>query len=508
MTAEATPLYALRTTLFILGISALNFGARTQSHLFHRVASFGNAGLISLGDENAEAADGAGNHALPQKNLVRFGDLYYHVFTISDTDVDIFLHTSADGVTWSSPVQVNDDLNDAIQVAPNLVVYDDGGNTVVVVSWDDRRTGIAQFTTATSTDGGATFAPSVPVSTHGASLYCYGNVAVDAAGILYAVWYIDLGGNIPGTFFSKSADNGSTWSSMQVIATFAQFSEPCHVIARGNGEVLAFYSEDQFNHKNIIALHSSNGGASFTRVDVTNFSTFQSITEYQTSLVDAAGTVHLVFAYGEATGTITNFYHSLSTDWGATWSTPVAVNDVTELFFPWLYHSFQAPSIASPRAGVIYVGWADQRAGQDDWDVYLSRSTDNGLTWDTDLMVNDMPATLGQNQVSIAVESTGPQTENVLVMWADTRLNVGLEEMSSVASARVYPVPSGTSVTFELAHAPITPLLTQLCDARGTIVATRTATGRSTEFQLEVLAPGLYFVRVPELGISMAVVKE
>lgn len=463
-----------------------------------------------MGVELLIPEDTAYNHTLPQKNLVRFGGMYYHVFGKRNGDTDIYLHTSPDGITWSTAVQVNDDAANAVQVAPNLVVYDDNGATMVVVSWDDRRSGHAQFQTATSSDGGATFGPSVALSAHPSSIYCYGNVTVDEAGKLYSVWYKDDGGSIQGTWFSSSDDNGGTWSAMVQIGIPAQFSEPCHVIAHGTDSVLAFYAADQFNLKNIIALSSTDGGANFTLTQVSAFSGFQNIAEYQSSLVDDDGTVHLVFTFGETSGTITNMYYTSSTDWGITWSTPVAVNDVEELFFPWLYQSAQAPSIASPRAGTIYIGWADQRAGVDNWDVYLTRSVDNGATWDTDLMVNDLPATTGQNSVTIAVEPTGASSENVLVMWTDDRVGIGagLVEARPVSGARLYPVPSGNSVTLQLPSDVNAGQVIVIYDARGVVVSQQRSTGAVTTIDLASYAPGYYHVRIPELGVALPMLKE
>jgi hypothetical protein len=41
--------------------------------------------------------------------------------------------------------------------------------------------------------------------------------------------------------------------------------------------------------------------------------------------------------------------------------------------------------------GTIYINWSDQRNGEDDTDIWLSRSTDGGDTWSAPLRVNDDP---------------------------------------------------------------------------------------------------------------------
>lgn len=45
----------------------------------------------------------------------------------------------------------------------------------------------------------------------------------------------------------------------------------------------------------------------------------------------------------------------------------------------------------SPYNGTIYVNWGDQRNGEDDTDIWLSKSTDGGDTWSEALRVNNDP---------------------------------------------------------------------------------------------------------------------
>ncbi len=46
----------------------------------------------------------------------------------------------------------------------------------------------------------------------------------------------------------------------------------------------------------------------------------------------------------------------------------------------------------SPYKGTIYINWSDQRNGEDDTDIWFTKSTDGGDTWSTPLRVNDDPA--------------------------------------------------------------------------------------------------------------------
>jgi hypothetical protein len=66
-------------------------------------------------------------------------------------------------------------------------------------------------------------------------------------------------------------------------------------------------------------------------------------------------------------------------DDGATWSAPVRVNDEAALYDDWL------PEVAVPQDGYAYVMWFDWRNAAASCfggsDIYVSRSTDGGVTW-------------------------------------------------------------------------------------------------------------------------------
>ncbi len=90
-----------------------------------------------------------------------------------------------------------------------------------------------------------------------------------------------------------------------------------------------------------------------------------------------------------------------STDEGETW----LETDINVTGFPiaWIYTipgielGVSFPVIAcdrsnGPNHGTIYINWADKRSGSSNSDIWLVKSTDNGLTWAEPMMVNDGPA--------------------------------------------------------------------------------------------------------------------
>ena len=112
-----------------------------------------------------------------------------------------------------------------------------------------------------------------------------------------------------------------------------------------------------------------------------------------------------------------------SSNGGVSFSAPAVAANITAIpfFLPgsWFRTPASLPAFAvSPVNGNLYVAWADYRHG--DADIYSSRSTDGGATWDTPVRLNDDPIANGvdQFQPQVAVAPNG----RVAVMWFDRRL--------------------------------------------------------------------------------------
>lgn len=59
-----------------------------------------------------------------------------------------------------------------------------------------------------------------------------------------------------------------------------------------------------------------------------------------------------------------------------------------------------------PNRGTIYVNWTDQRNGPDDTDVWLTKSTDGGNTWEKEVKVNDDRGGKHQFLTSMDIDQT------------------------------------------------------------------------------------------------------
>jgi hypothetical protein len=77
---------------------------------------------------------------------------------------------------------------------------------------------------------------------------------------------------------------------------------------------------------------------------------------------------------------------------------------------------------SSPHRGNVYVVWSDQRAGADDTDVFLARSTDGGQTWGSAVRVNDDATTRHQFFPAAAID---PTTGFLYIAYYDRRGTIG-----------------------------------------------------------------------------------
>jgi len=75
-----------------------------------------------------------------------------------------------------------------------------------------------------------------------------------------------------------------------------------------------------------------------------------------------------------------------------------------------------------PNHGTIYVNWTDQRNGEDDTDVWLSKSTDQGDTWSEPTRVNNDPA--GRHQFFSWMD-VDQVTGKIYVVFYDRRNTTG-----------------------------------------------------------------------------------
>ncbi|MBM3289201.1 MAG: exo-alpha-sialidase, partial [Candidatus Hydrogenedentes bacterium] len=287
--------------------------------------------------------------------------LYYNMFESNiGTDDDIFVQRSSDnGKTWTAVAPLNNDaFGDAKQDTSPVVATDKngmwlavwngtGGTTIPAIGVD------GDLLIARSEDNGATWTDPAPFNTNAETdgPYDYdtsADLATDENGNWIAVWFSrhNFGGvgDDLDILTARSSDNGMTWS------------DP----ARLNNNAWGDSGNDRFPR---IATDTQGNW----------------VTVWESN--DWLG--------GEKAPFDWDIMVSRSSENGALWSDPKRVNsdgagDIV--------HD-DRPSIATDRLGNWVTAWVSTKKTWSDTDIYVSRSTSNGVNWTVKVPLHASAAT-------------------------------------------------------------------------------------------------------------------
>jgi hypothetical protein len=231
---------------------------------------------------------------------------------------------------------------------------------------------------------------------------------VDTAGAFY---YFHLsnppGGNwIDRIVCQKSTDGGLTWSDGTYMGLNGAKAQDKHwaVVDRTNNNIYVTWTQfDKYGSTNpadsslILFSKSTDGGETWSPALRINEVAGDCIDDDNTveGAVPAVGPNGEIYvAWAGPAGIV--FDRSL--DQGETWLEndifidPMPTGWAYEI--PGIYRANGLPVTVcdlsgGPHHGTIYVNWTDQRNGEDDTDVWLSKSTDGGDTWSPAVRIND-----------------------------------------------------------------------------------------------------------------------
>ena len=295
---------------------------------------------------------------------------------------------------WTAPAALNTNAgSDSGADWWPQVTTDGAGNWVAVWESDEANVGGGIGTdkdilVSRSTDNGATWTAPAALNTNASSDWGHDlnpQVTTDGAGNWVAVWYsyeADVGGGIgwdDDILVSRSTDNGTTWTAPAALNTNA-----------GSDSVW-----DQ------LPQVTTDGAGNWVAVWI--------CTEPYV---------------GGCIGTDTDILVSRSTDNGATWTAPAALNTNagSDSDFD------TRPQVTSDGASNWVAVWTSGEAnvgggiGTDE-DILVSRSTDNGATWTA-------PEALNTNAGSDTGDDWQPQVTtdgagNWVAVWHSSETNVG-----------------------------------------------------------------------------------
>ena len=271
------------------------------------------------------------------------------------TDLDILYARSTDnGVSWSlpAPLNTNASIDTVHDVAPQISA-DSMGNWVAVWSAQINPTGPGSdydIFVAKSNNAGVTWTPPVPLNTNATTDSGQDGDAVignDGQGNWLVVWQSseNLGGVI-GTdtdfFFSRSTDNGASWTPPAVLNTNAATD------IEGGGD-LTLANDGHGNW--VVAWTSSEN-------------------------------------LGGVLGTEGDIHFARSEDNGATWSDPMPLNNNAAGDLG----ADEIPSLSCDGNGNWIATWDGNNAAGGmvgtEYDVFIAHSADNGMTWTDPVPLN------------------------------------------------------------------------------------------------------------------------
>jgi hypothetical protein len=330
----------------------------------------------------------------------------------------------------------------ALPVLPTVAASTDGGKTfgepvnLAASAFEDPARRQAAFRTATTAAGVTTTSTTTPPAgsraanpDQAANFGGFGpSITVTDKGTVYAIWPATYANLTPrpanGILISRSDDKGKTWTTSQV----AQF----------DSKLGSFVN----------VAWSPEGGAE--------------------------GTLHAI-ADGYENPTVTGYqdvFYYRSTDGGKTWSERRNVtDDDPKQMFGQFY-----PNIAVAPDGRVEIAWWDSRndPGYRANDVYMTTSTDNGVTWGPNRRVTDQSIDRRIGVWSTNFDITSPPglataKEYTMLSWDDTRntdtsapdarsLGGGIQDIY-VSAVQYEALGGGTSRAAKIALAGVVGLL-------------------------------------------------
>jgi len=349
--------------------------------------------------------------------------LYYNV-TFSNASITDLISS----MSFETSKKINDITNNE-QGSPSMAI-DKNGN--IYLTWSDLRSGGTDFDIyfSKSTDKGLAFTENIRINDVTIGSQNTSKIVVDRNGIIHVVWS-DARNDAGDIYFSKSTNGGNTFSESKKVNDSPQGqgtqTYPC-IVLDGNRNIYVSWIDNRngTNMYDVYFSKSEDGGSVFkSNIKLGQISTNLSSTPTR-GITMAVGlnknmNGYIIYVGFEVvTSGMSDIYLTRSIDNGTTFSTPVIINDVT-------IDDQSSPKIDVNGRGDLYVMWQDKRNATD-YDIYLAKSTDNGVIFEKSIVVNDIKtsdqgnftitgATNIWSNLTFIVDGEG----NVFAAWNDKR---------------------------------------------------------------------------------------
>jgi hypothetical protein len=294
------------------------------------------------------------------------GKIHVAWFHYTGSIFNIYTANSTDGgKTFKTNPKIADQLS-ADQFGPDISIY--GINNVYAVWMDTRTTGTANVYFAKSSDSGSSFGSDIKINTDsGNALHVNPSIAVDSKGIIHVVWEDNRSGDID-IYYANSTNTGASFNSDKSIAggTGSDQTKPSITIDR-NDKIYVTYSDDRNDDSDIYFVKSSNSGDSWTTGIKVNDNIATTTQTHSTVGVNSTGKIYVAFQDNRThtSDSFDDIYLANSTDGGISFGSDDIVNNDTGS------NNHIAPKIAIAPDDSVYIVWTDNR--KNFFDIYLAK---------------------------------------------------------------------------------------------------------------------------------------
>jgi hypothetical protein len=305
-----------------------------------------------------------------------------------------------DGGTFLSKVKVDDAGVPSQRSSPAVAVNDTGS---IFIVWSDERGGVSRIYFSKSDDNGSTFSANVNVSALGSIVQSEPDIAI-ANNTIYVVWAEDTNGTVqayPNIFMSRSLDWGQTFRPpVRIDSTGSSPSVQAFpsIAARNNSVFIIWHDSRSDFVLDIYGSYSSDSGESFGQ----NIKVSDGKSETRQSMCDAAimpdGSPCAVWHDGRSEDLDVRFAKSI--DGGAHFLSSVLVSDGAP-------GTQQAdPQMAIDSDGNVSVVYRDNTRGT--YHVKYATSRNSGISFSSSVYADDAPTNVGTvDSVDVATNPNG-----------------------------------------------------------------------------------------------------
>jgi hypothetical protein len=231
---------------------------------------------------------------------------------------------------------------------------------------------------------------------------------------VYCLW-TDRRRGFVSLFFSASHDSGQTWTPNQAVEYDFREGEQSapRLLAGARGRLIAIWIDwrDRQTLADIRASYSDDGGQHWSPSRKINDDS-EHVWQIAPSAVVRGEKIYVAFQDfrdpGEEGDNDWNIYFARSSDNGQTWSRNVRVNDIEEGLDA-------SPLLAVDEAGTLYCAWKTCRQSLFGH-VAFSHSTDGGELWSRSMLVSESAELLNRDLISPPAPAGG----KVLCWWRET----------------------------------------------------------------------------------------